>query len=86
MAKFLCRCSHLISLISSPTPDQFTLVPNILLYELAERASKEKVPFDDFFERIDAVSKDVLKCPSCGRVWIRDGEGPEYWPYLAEKE
>ncbi len=86
MAKFRCRCSHVIVLVRTPAPEEYTLVPNGQLYDLAERANKEKVPFDEFFNHIDAVSKDVLRCPSCGRVWIRDGEGPEYWPYLAEKE
>jgi hypothetical protein len=37
VSKFLCRCSHVISLISSPTKEQFTLVPNTLLYDLGRK-------------------------------------------------
>lgn len=86
MAKFLCRCTHVISLVSSPVSEEFTLVPNKLLYDLAERADKGKIPFDEFFDHIDAVGKNVITCPACGRVWIRKDEGSEYWPYLEEKE
>ncbi|QZI70570.1 hypothetical protein K5F93_30300 [Pseudomonas protegens] len=86
MSKFLCRCSHVISLVSSPTSDEFTLVSNKLLYDLAEQADKGKIPFDEFFDRIDAAGKDVITCPVCGRIWIKKDEGPEYWPYLEEKE
>ncbi|MBS9760732.1 hypothetical protein [Pseudomonas mosselii] len=86
MAKFLCRCSRVISLVSSPVSEEFTLVPNKLLCELAERADKGRIPFDEFFDRIDVVGKDVITCPACGRVWIRKDEGAGYWPYLEEKE
>lgn len=86
MAKFLCRCSHVIDLVSSPTLEQYTIIPNSLLYELAEKAEKKNLSFDEFFGLVDLVSKDVIRCPSCGRVWIRDGEGPEYLPYLVENE
>lgn len=84
MAKFLCRCSHVIDLVSSPTLEQYTLVPNYLLYELAENVDKKKLSSDEFFGQIDLVGKDVIRCPSCSRVWIREGEGPEYLPYLVE--
>ncbi|BAO59517.1 hypothetical protein QF008_005059 [Pseudomonas protegens] len=86
MSKFLCRCSHVISLVSSPTSDEFTLVSNKLLYDLAEQADKGRVPFDEFFDRIEATGKDVIICPVCARIWIKKDEGPEYWPYLEEKE
>lgn len=86
MAKFLCRCSHVINLINSPVSEEFTLVSNKLLYALAEQADKGKLSFNEFFDRIDAASKDVITCPACGRVWIKKDGGSEYWPYLEEKE
>lgn len=86
MAKFSCRCSHVISLINSPVSEEFTLIPNKLLYDLAEQADKGELSFEEFFYRIDAASKDVIACPVCGRVWIKKNGGSEYWPYLEEKE
>ncbi|TVT91561.1 hypothetical protein [Pseudomonas sp. RGB] len=86
MAKFPCRCSYVISLINSPVSEEFTLVPNKLLYSLAEQAGKGKLSFEEFFDRIDAASKDVITCPVCGRVWMKKTGSSEYWPYLEEKE
>lgn len=48
MAKFSCGCSHVISLVNSPVSEEFTLVPNKLLYGLAEQADKGKLSFGDF--------------------------------------
>jgi len=86
VAKFLCRCTHVISLVRSPVSEEFTLVPNKLLYELAEKADKGKISFEEFFERIDAVARGVIVCPACGRVWMTKDGGGEYWPYLEERE
>ncbi|MBV4504786.1 hypothetical protein HU751_007980 [Pseudomonas sp. BW13M1] len=75
----------MISLVSSPVSEEFTLVPNKLLYELAEQADKRKVSFEAFFEQIDALSRDVIACPECGRIWIKKEGEPEYYPYLEER-
>lgn len=84
MAKFSCKCSYVISLTNSPAPEQLTVVPNALLYELAELIDKGKISFDKFFNRIDAVSHDAIACPACGRIWIKKSDGSEYWSYIAE--
>ncbi len=85
MAKFSCGCSHVISLVNSPVSEEFTLVPNKLLYGLAEQADKGKLSFEDFFERIDAASKDVIACPVCGRVWIKKTGVQNIGPILKKR-
>lgn len=86
MAKFSCRCSHVVSLINSPVSEEFSLVPNKLLYSLAEQADKGGLSFEGFFDRIDGASKDVIACPVCGRMWVKKIGGSEYRSYLKEDE
>jgi hypothetical protein len=86
VAKFPCRCSYVISLTNSPVPEQLTIVPNALLYELAEVIEEGGISFDGFFSRIDAVGLDAIACPVCGRIWIKKPEDSEYWSYIKEHE
>ncbi|WP_408951233.1 hypothetical protein [Lysobacter sp. Hz 25] len=84
MAKFLCKCEHVINLISSPAPEQFILVPEGLLDDLANEVSAKVMQFDLFFSRIDAVGRAVIECPVCARIWIKNRVGEAYNPYLRE--
>jgi len=81
MARMCCTCGHVISGLIGESPDEFTIVPRKLFYEMSLENENKKINFDSFIDKIYAAGRRrVVVCPKCGRHWItRIGETQEYY-------
>ena len=69
MPKFQCKCGHLFRLGRVPADDDYVLVPDETVASLPQR---ESWTAEEMIERIDNSSRQVLLCPTCGRLWLED--------------
>ena len=61
MSKFRCECDTVLRFGTIPNPDEYLLISD--------------VQYDGFSGLVDAEKlyiqmKSMLKCPTCGRLWI----------------
>lgn len=83
MPKLECRCGHVFNL-STAIADDFLLVPDPIV---AKFVDAERLVPADVVEALDEVSRQVLLCPTCRRIWLQEGRGStkyeEYVPSAA---
>ncbi|MEI2453735.1 MULTISPECIES: hypothetical protein [Lysobacter] len=84
MAKFLCKCLHVIGLVRTPAPEQYTMIPNVVLYDLVDRVEKKDMSGNALIAEVDRTGQDVIHCPKCGRVWIKGFDEVVYKAYVVE--
>lgn len=78
MPRFQCRCGHLFRLGRIPVDGSFLLVPDSALATMEDVDTVEHL-----VANIDEVSRPVLVCPDCNRIWLEDPkEAVHYIEYV----
>jgi hypothetical protein len=71
MAKYECRCGHVMHLSTGQEPYDLLLIPNKSIEEIAEKIYEGvALTSDQLLERIDAEALTVYRCPKCDRIHI----------------
>lgn len=68
MPKFECRCSFLFNLSKSPGKDEYALVPEVVVADLLDMDGVSSL---ELSTALDPVSRQVLLCPRCRRLWLQ---------------
>lgn len=87
MSKFVCSCSNVIDLVKSPAPEEFTLLPTLIMYDALELMKFQKLEknIDTFLDYIDDNgANNVIRCDECSRIWIYSVNKKKYESYLKE--
>jgi|GEM_PF-4914151 len=87
MARMCCACGHVISGLSSLigyAPEEFTILPKRLLYEISLDDEHKKINFDAFVDKVYDAGKRVVVCPKCGRHWITFTGGVQEFSHVVE--
>jgi len=87
MARMCCACGHVISGLSSLigyAPEEFTILPKMLLYEISLEDKNKKINFDSFADKIYDAGRRVVVCPKCGRHWTAHIGENQKFSHVAE--
>ncbi|AWH89933.1 hypothetical protein [Limnobaculum parvum] len=86
MPKFACRCGCVMNLSTGWSDCELSLVPENIIEELIVSLDKENgLSAEQFVEKIDSKSIEVLRCPQCNRLWLENEDG-SYNSYIKETE
>jgi hypothetical protein len=87
VAKFVCRCGHIIDLVRSPAPEEWILVPEADLDDVVAAANRKEQDADQLYAIIDRRGVDVVVCPVCDRLWVEQiGDRGVFRAYRPEGE
>jgi len=82
--KFVCTCGYFFISANASSKQEFMLMPDILLYDVAERIEKKTISSNAFINEMYGAGKKLILCPNCGRHWICASDFKNYISY--EKE
>jgi hypothetical protein len=85
VAKFACKCGHVINLIVSPSEDEWRLIPEKTLEDLVDAIDERKVVDGEYFyEMLRGKEITVYRCPSCGRLHLEEAGRNKFVTYIKE--
>ena len=85
MAKFICKCGHVINLIVSPSEAEWRLIPEKTLESVVDAVDEGKlVDGDYFYEMLRGKEITVYRCPSCGRLHLEEAGRNKFVTYIRE--
>jgi len=85
MAKFACRCGHVINLIVSPSESEWRLIPEETLENVGNALDEGKaVDGEYFYEMFRGKEITVYRCPSCGRLHLEEAGRNKFVTYVKE--
>jgi len=74
MPKVKCRCGYIFDL-TVDSPFEYILIPENDILHLIAEADKTSVDGGRIDDRINANQKQILICPTCGKILMHDGNG-----------
>ncbi|OMG70576.1 hypothetical protein BW685_25535 [Burkholderia ubonensis] len=87
MAKFACKCGHVINLIVSPGDDEWRIIPEKALEDIVDLLDGgEVIDGEAFYENLRGKEVVVYRCPSCGRLHLEEGGRNRFVTYVREVE
>jgi len=85
MAKFACKCGHVINLIVSPNDSEWRLIPEKTLEDIVDAVDEGKVVDGEYFyEMLRGKEITVYRCPVCGRLHLEEAGRNKFVTYIKE--
>ncbi|WP_321871156.1 hypothetical protein [Burkholderia ubonensis] len=85
MAKFSCKCGHVINLIVSPSKDEWRLIPEKALEDIVDLLDGgQAIDGEAFYENLRGKEITVYRCPSCGRLHLEEAGRNKFVTYVRE--
>lgn len=87
MPKLNCVCGAVIDLSDIPAKDEYELIPEAQILDLARRASTASMTEEEILEFIDSTQRSAIICPLCKRIYLETGVGTKsYQRYMRESD
>lgn len=83
MPKFGCKCGHVINLSEIPSAHEGVFISEESLHYLVEENGNlnSDILFDYFYEK----GVKYIKCSKCGRFYLNEDNGDDYFSYKKEE-
>ena len=76
MPKYSCHCGYVMNLSNGRSDFELELVPQKNVEGVGDALdAPDKLSIEKFYEMIDAGSIDVLRCPQCDRLHLKNEDG-----------
>lgn len=79
MPSIICKCGHRISRGEIPNPNGFRIFEDVKVEDIVAKV-RNADEFEAFMSFSD-YSMEMLKCSSCGLLWIDHNSDSNYTPY-----
>jgi hypothetical protein len=81
-----CRCGYVFDQTYSPLREEYSLIPEEALESAITMSVESNASAEQLLDQVDDSARNVLICPSCGRLYIESAKGTgNYATYVIEK-